>query len=182
MSDNTKAAIYGLIDPRSGMIRYIGKANNPAKRFASHVRDSIRRNTPVYAWFRKLAGLGMQPEMLVLSECEDWQAEERRLISSARTRGYDLLNVAEGGDEPHCPRDVRVANGFKNAKDREADPVKLTIHRFMKRAGHTLKHFQSTGKAERVLQLTKALAVLKDRAKRNPELLYRQIIERGIRL
>lgn len=172
-------SIYGLIDPRSGLIRYIGKANDPAKRFASHVRDSARRSTPVYAWFRKLAGLGLQPEMLVLSECSDWEAEERRLIAVARSKGYALLNVAEGGDQPYCPHEVLVANGFKSAKAREGDVVKRTIHRFMKKAGSTLTHYRNAGNTDRVAKLVTALAVLRRRAKQDPDLLYRQIVARG---
>ena len=161
------------------MIRYIGKANDPAKRFASHVRDSARRMTPVYAWFRKLASLGLEPEMLVLSECDDWEAEERRLIAVARAGGHTLLNVADGGDQPHCPHEVLVANGYKGARAREDDIVKRTIHRFMKKAGHVLTHYRNAGRTDRVEKLVAALAVMRRRAKQDPDLLYRQIIARG---
>lgn len=175
------ASIYGLIDPRTGELRYIGKANDARKRFASHLRDSIRRNTPVYAWFGKLAELGLQPDMVVLSECENWQGEERRLIASARMRGYHLLNVADGGDEPHCPREVRIANACRAAQDRERDVVKKTIHRFMRKAGYALEHFVEKGEAGRAQQIMAALAVLKLRAKADPALLYRQIVSREAR-
>lgn len=179
MSEPKAVSIYGLIDPRCGMIRYIGKANDPAKRFASHVRDSARRMTPVYAWFRKLASLGLEPEMLVLTECENWEAEERRLIAVARAGGHKLLNVAEGGDQPHCPHEVRSANGHKGARAREDDIVKRTIHRFMRNVGYALAEYRKGGDAQRIQKLAAAMAVLRRRAKEDPNLLYGQIIARG---
>lgn len=33
------AKIYGLIDPLSGEIRYVGKANDPARRLRGHLRE-----------------------------------------------------------------------------------------------------------------------------------------------
>jgi len=31
-----KQFIYGLIDPRNGLIAYVGKTNNPQKRIVNH--------------------------------------------------------------------------------------------------------------------------------------------------
>lgn len=105
-------SIYALCSPETGELRYIGKANNPKKRLASHLRASRSRETPVYDWMRKLARTGLIPEMVVLAEdCADWQSEERRLIREARNSGYRLLNVADGGNEPYCSPEVRKANG-----------------------------------------------------------------------
>lgn len=106
-----RPSIYGLVDPRDGAVRYLGKANNPAARFKGHLRDSRRRQTPVYCWMRKLAGMGLAPTLTVIeADCVDWRESERRLIAEARVRGDRLLNVADGGDEPHCPIEVRRAN------------------------------------------------------------------------
>lgn len=104
------AQIYGLADPETGEIRYIGKANDARKRLASHMRDSTRRDTPVYRWIRKHG----KPSLVILIEASrDWRADERRLIAEARRRGDRLLNIADGGDEPFCPHEVRVANAKK---------------------------------------------------------------------
>lgn len=104
--------IYGLIDPRSGLIRYIGKANNSISRLKSHIRDSRTRNTPVYAWIRKLASLGFEPDIIVLSACREseWEYEERRLIASGRRWGIGLLNLADGGDQPRCTPEQRASS------------------------------------------------------------------------
>ena len=115
MPDPRRASIYGLVDPRDGSIRYIGKANDPASRLKGHMRDRFRRDTPVYRWMRKV---GM-PGLVVLSaDCDDWRQEERRLIAEARARGDRLLNVADGGDEPYCPPEVRSNNGRRVSASR----------------------------------------------------------------
>jgi hypothetical protein len=112
--------IYALSDPRSGDIRYIGKANDAHKRLKSHLRDSRRRDTPVYRWIRKLAGEGFAPSLTILASVVDgWQRVERGFIAEARAMGINLLNVADGGDEPFCPVSVRAANGKRNAKSRD---------------------------------------------------------------
>lgn len=119
------AAIYGLYAP-DGELIYIGKANNPAKRLSSHSRDASRRHTPLYNWMRKHGA----PEMRVLvSDCADWRDDERRLIAEARARGECRLNVADGGDEPHCPTEVRAANGKRAADARP--PNVMRVYRTM---------------------------------------------------
>jgi len=108
------ASIYGLVDPESGELRYIGKANCLKGRLASHVRAAASGSYPVHAWIRKI---GKPPEMVTLEEdCEDWRRSERLAINKARAAGFRLLNVASGGDEPHCPRHVRASNGAATLK------------------------------------------------------------------
>lgn len=113
------ASIYALCDPDTAEVRYIGKANDPAGRLRSHIRDCRRRKTPVYDWISKLLSAGKAPEMFVVRhECANWQGEERHLIAKARAFGMRLLNVADGGDEPHCPTEVRRANAKKANESR----------------------------------------------------------------
>lgn len=108
--DAESASIYGLCDRETGELRYIGKARNPAKRLAGHMRESRRRNTPLYAWIRKHG----EPRLIIIDAgCADWRESERRHIAEARSAGVRLLNLADGGDEPHCPIEVRRANAAK---------------------------------------------------------------------
>lgn len=119
------ACIYGLADSKSGEVRYIGKANDPEARLKGHMRDSRRRDTPIYRWIRKHG----KPSLVILAEnCEDWKADERRLIAEARERGERLLNVADGGDEPFCPDDVRASNGRKVAELRVSTPDRARLY------------------------------------------------------
>jgi hypothetical protein len=139
------AEIYALIDPRSGDVRYIGKANDSGKRLKSHIRDSRRRTTPVYWWIRSLAKSKLEPDVLVLSQCEDWEAEERRLIASARSRGVRLLNLADGGDQPFCPTEVLSRNAKAQNDARAADPFKFASHAFLRRSGQVLVEMKKLG-------------------------------------
>jgi len=147
------ACIYGLYD-RNGNLRYIGKANNPDKRLASHMRDARRRRTPLYDWINKHG----KPEMRVIeSGCKDWREAEKRLIGEARSRGDMLLNVASGGDEPHCPADVRKANGSKLANAVRLDPKM----KFMREAKRTLTQAVNKGWADDNLRFKMRLLAAK---------------------
>lgn len=131
--------IYGLYDPRDGALRYIGKANDSAKRLKSHFRDSRRRDTPVYRWFRKLAELGLYPSLKIIETTEDWRDAERRLIAEARARKDRLLNVADGGDEPFCPPEVRAENGRRVAQMLTDNPAAKRIWQRKRMLGSLLK-------------------------------------------
>lgn len=140
------ASIYGLYDKR-GNLRYIGKANDPAARLKSHMRDCRRRQTPLYSWIRK-HGL---PVMQVLeADCADWRKAERRLIDEARQRGERLLNLADGGDEPHCPTEVRQRNGRNTAKAIHSDPLAKRVWDLKRQIGRALKdgYVRNAGRAK----------------------------------
>lgn len=126
-------AIYGLFDA-AGRLRYIGKANDPEARLKGHMRDARRRDTPLYRWIRKNG----KPTMRVLWENDgewDWRDVERLLIAGFRDEGCKLLNVADGGDEPHCPTATRQENGRRNARATHDDPVRKALWRRKQLAG-----------------------------------------------
>jgi hypothetical protein len=131
--------IYGLIDPVSGEIRYVGKANNSNARLKNHLSES-RRKTPVYRWIDKLRTLGMQPSMVVLEVCrpDNWQEAEIRLIAEYRNRGNRMLNVAAGGDEPYCSKEVRANNARINSRSRVDTPLKRRIYNLKREIGQAL--------------------------------------------
>lgn len=112
--------IYALLDPVDGSVRYIGKARDSAKRFAGHLRE-VRRRSPLYDWVGKLRASGLVPVLAVLETCSEanWKERERFHIADGRARGLRLLNLADGGDQPFCPPEVRAANGRKNAASRD---------------------------------------------------------------
>jgi len=90
--------IYGLIDPRSDEIRYIGKANDVAKRYGEHCRD-LRGSTRKINWIKKLHKLGLAPRIFVLEEVDDmdWQDAEMFWIDILRGKGISLVNGDNGG-------------------------------------------------------------------------------------
>lgn len=126
---STKTAeIYALFDPRGGGIRYIGKAANAHKRLKGHLRE-MRRRTPLYDWIAKLRSEGVTPWMAVIANAisPDWQSLEKELITQWREDGQRLLNLAEGGDQPYCPPEVRAENGRKLAAAIHSDPIRKRI-------------------------------------------------------
>lgn len=124
--------IYTLSDPDTGAVRYVGKANDVSRRFSGHMRDAAsgRRKYPLYNWIRKLTAKGKLPAVSVVCEVpagQNWQNVEREMIARfAQTS--DLLNLAEGGDEPKCSVEVRRANGMKSKGWRKRlDPVRVYL-------------------------------------------------------
>lgn len=91
--------IYALIDPRNNKIRYIGKANNPYKRFPQHINEAKNSNTKKANWIKSLIKNLIRPELLILDEVEknNWQFWEKFYISLYKSWGFDLTNVTEGG-------------------------------------------------------------------------------------
>jgi len=86
------AYIYVLGDPRDGEVRYVGSADTPTLRYASHLADIKSGKTPVYEWMRELRSQWMKPVMVVLYEAEN-SLDEYRTIALLESKGCSLLNL-----------------------------------------------------------------------------------------
>lgn len=141
-----RVEIYELSHPTTGEVRYVGKANNAAKRLKSHLRDARRRKTPVYYWINKLVDQGLCPCITVVEVCneETWPDVERRVIAN-HPNSKRLLNVAAGGDEPHCSKEQRAENGRNNAKKVHSDPRLRKLWELKKGLGENIKFFKRNG-------------------------------------
>jgi hypothetical protein len=90
--------IYGLIDPFTFKIRYIGKTANLRVRINGHMSD--KEKTYKTNWIKELLKAGKRPIMVVirkLPDTADWQIEERKWIAIARKYKWPLVNCTEGG-------------------------------------------------------------------------------------
>lgn len=93
--------IYALRDPNTSYVRYVGKANNPAKRLSAHISKSKILNIHSANWIRSLVENGIRPIMDILEMCEDEKWEDREKFWIAYYRDiYDLTNILDGGE--HC--------------------------------------------------------------------------------
>ena len=97
-----KHFIYGLFDPRTGHLRYVGKAVNMKERLATHIREA-RTGSVLHSrrWIHGLLLANLRPEIDVLEECDNNTAAndaERYWISYLRFVGADLTNRTPGGD------------------------------------------------------------------------------------
>lgn len=91
--------IYGLIDPRTGMLRYIGKTDNISHRMISH--HSFRTpSTHKECWLHELRQLLIGPEVFIVENvnCDNWEEAERYWIEQFKFMGADLTNGTNGGD------------------------------------------------------------------------------------
>jgi len=91
--------IYGLTDPTSGSVRYVGVTCQGVKeRFRKHCSPSEARregHTHKGRWLASLRSQGLSPGILTLEVCgENWADRERHWIASFE----NLTNITEGGD------------------------------------------------------------------------------------
>jgi len=112
-SKTGRPSIYGLFDPDTNELRYVGKANNVLTRLSGHISNCRYRHTPVNCWIRKLQDTGKRPRIEVLEVClhDTWQQKERDWIQHYASDR--LLNIAEGGNQPYCSIETRRENARK---------------------------------------------------------------------
>lgn len=98
--------IYGLIDPRDGLLKYIGLATNGFNRMKQHysscyVGKTQSRLSPVKCWIKSLKtkGLIFQPVYLEYFDNDDRQIDEAECfyIDYFKFLGCNLLNFESGG-------------------------------------------------------------------------------------
>jgi hypothetical protein len=94
--------IYGLRDPISGHIRYIGKSKRGMSRAKAHARQAARGAVGHKAnWIRSLQSRGALYEIVVLEEVSSenaLNASEIAWIARLRCFGH-LTNVSDGGPD-----------------------------------------------------------------------------------
>jgi hypothetical protein len=92
--------IYGLYDPDTDELRYIGKANDAQKRLKKHIEERHNRR-PICAWVKAIVESGKSPVVRVIEVVpqDQWEEAERRLIAHHRLNSR-LLNIADGGAMP----------------------------------------------------------------------------------
>jgi hypothetical protein len=97
-----KYLVYGLIDPITMMVRYVGKSSNGLARPKSHKTPTNRiKKTYVGAWIRSLYKQGLTYTIVVLEVCSeraDLPDCERWWISYGRLSGWPLTNLTDGGE------------------------------------------------------------------------------------
>jgi len=86
--------IYGLTDPRTGAICYVGQAQDVQKRYKAHfANDTV--NSAKQAWFADLAAQGLQPGLVILDSItifDNPDVREGWWIGFGTRCGWPLLN------------------------------------------------------------------------------------------
>lgn len=97
--DDTFHSIYELVDPRTGEVRYIGRAKEPRKRLRAHITQSKKLDHHKDRWIRELAAEGLEPFLRVVDRCsqDDIYTLEQHYILEYREAGHRLTNLSDGG-------------------------------------------------------------------------------------
>jgi hypothetical protein len=94
--------IYGLIDPRNGELRYIGKSSSGRRRIRSHLWPTeFALKTRLVAWIKNLLREGLVYDSVIIQtfitgECLG--EAERYWIAHFRAAGSRLVNLTDGGE------------------------------------------------------------------------------------
>lgn len=99
----TTTFIYGLVDPITGYVRYVGKADYPKDRFKAHLRPSqLLEESHKTHWLRSLIEAGKKPSLIILEKVpqKDWECAEKKWIAYFRSLPNfpPLTNTCPGGE------------------------------------------------------------------------------------
>jgi hypothetical protein len=97
-----KFVIYGLFDPDTKDIRYVGiTSRSVISRLSEHLRKAKKGKTYKDRWVAKLLSNGKVPLLCILytaSSFEEVKALEICFIFYFRNSGHSLVNTTDGGD------------------------------------------------------------------------------------
>jgi len=93
--------VYGLIDPRAGQVRYIGKSSSGLRRPMRHGTGAdVTSDSYKARWIRGLKAAGLEFGIIVLcaSTPESLARDEMAWIAYGRHCHWPLTNLTDGGD------------------------------------------------------------------------------------
>lgn len=98
-----KYIIYGLIDPQTKELRYVGQSRMGLKRPKTHMHKSVytRYNSYLYCWIKSLISKNLTPEILIIEEMatpDQLSESEQFYIAYFKSIGCNLTNLTPGGE------------------------------------------------------------------------------------
>lgn len=99
-----KIFIYALCDPITFEVRYIGKTDNPYRRYCQHISKrhlnrKRKRQTYKICWIKSLIAKSLLPVQQILEICneDNWEEKEKDWIKFYKQIGCNLTNGTDGG-------------------------------------------------------------------------------------
>jgi len=119
--------IYGLIDPTTNQLRYVGKSVDINRRYRRHINERFIHDSYKDRWIRKLVNKNHFPELLIIDEVQEdeWEFWERHYISYFKCIGCLLTNGTDGGDQPPSTKGRKHTEESKNkmSKAKKGKPI-----------------------------------------------------------
>jgi predicted GIY-YIG superfamily endonuclease len=87
--------VYKLIDPRTGVVAYVGITDNPNRRFQAHLNDT-KTNDGKRAWIEQLQSEHLEPRMEIIEIVETREEaleREKYWIQWYLQQGVTLVNI-----------------------------------------------------------------------------------------
>ena len=153
----SKFLVYGLIDPRTQQLRYIGASTQGLKRPKQHWEPYYLEkdgNTFKVRWIRKLLRLGLVPSVVILEALPSAEAvfpAEQAWISIMRLRGAPLTNTSDGGEGSlgyHHSGEAkeRIAASKRGRKRTPTERARMSAsHRGRERTSEEIEHARQLG-------------------------------------
>jgi len=130
MTTKTTVYIYTLTDPISEQVRYVGKTNNPKRRYRQHLYCAKQLISHSQRWIQGLLDQGLKPEMQIIETTTRslWREREQYWIQHYQEIGSPLTNLTEGGGgwgsmhhtPEACERISQARQGMKFSKEHKA--------------------------------------------------------------
>lgn len=169
--------IYGLVDPRTNEVRYIGLSSKGFYRPNQHRYFLDREKTYKANWLRGLRDVGLAPVIHVLETVEkrgDLPDVECFWIAQGYSLGWPLTNLTKGGDGTFGRKDGPETLARKSAWVRTAETkAKLSASSLGKKMSAEARdkmRLAKLGKKQTSEQIENRIAPLRG-AKRDPEVL-----------
>lgn len=152
--------IYAISHPITNDIRYIGKSVNIKKRLIGHISKSKKRNDHFHNWIKSILKEGLKPNIEVIKYTDDlnWMQDEKNAIKEYREKGYNLLNIAEGGNEPYCSKEQRAINGKNTAIFIHSDEKRKRFWQLKQQLGIEFRTMYKNGNSKRADEMRDKLA------------------------
>ncbi len=129
-------SIYGLSDPRTDELRYVGKTQSSLEeRKKEHLQVASKpKHQHRVTWIRSLLAEGVKPDIWLIEEVpeENWQREERFWIAYFKSIGCNLVNRTVGGDGISNPsveirEKIRLAKFGKKHSPEAREKMRLVL-------------------------------------------------------
>lgn len=128
--------IYGLVDPRDNVVRYIGRSSNGLGRPKRHFqgKEHLLYDDHCHRWVRSLLSVGLVPKITIIEEFAYSQdindvlnQAEIAWIQHYKESGVDLTNSSPGGDVRAASEETREKIGAAHRGKKRSEEARANI-------------------------------------------------------